>query len=52
MRIHLIAASVATVILLGALGCGSYTAPNNPTTGADSTKDTTRMAPPPAYDRR
>jgi hypothetical protein len=50
MRIQLIAASVATVILLGALGCGSYSAPNNPTTGADSTRDTT-MTPPPGYDR-
>ena len=51
MRIHLIAASVAMVILLGGLGCGSYSAPNAPTTGADSTKDST-MAPPPAYDGR
>ena len=50
MRIHLIAASAAVVILLGALGCGSYSAPNNPPASADSTRDST-MTPPPAYDR-
>lgn len=49
MRIRLIAASATVVALLGALGCGSYSAPNNPTTGADSTRDST-MAPP-GYDR-
>jgi hypothetical protein len=50
MRIHLIAASVATIILLGALGCGSYSAPNNPPAASDSTKDST-MSQPAGYDR-
>jgi hypothetical protein len=50
MRVHLIAASAAVVILLGALGCGSYSAPNNAPMGADSTSDST-MSPPPGYDR-
>jgi|GraSoiStandDraft_41_1057321.scaffolds.fasta_scaffold7592655_2 hypothetical protein len=48
MRIRLIAASAAVVILLGALGCGSYSAPNNPPAASDSTRDST-MAP--GYDR-
>jgi hypothetical protein len=50
MRVHLIAAFVATVILLGALGCGSYSAPNNPPAASDSTRDST-MSPAPGYDR-
>ena len=50
MRIHLIAASAAVGILLGVLGCGSYSAPNNTPMGADSTRDTTTMSPP-GYDR-
>jgi hypothetical protein len=50
MRVHLIAASAAVVILLGALGCGSYSAPNNAPMGADSTRDST-TSPPPGYDR-
>jgi hypothetical protein len=49
MRVHLIAALAAVVILLGALGCGSYSAPNNPPMGADSTRDSTMS--PPGYDR-
>jgi len=48
MRVRVIAASAAIVILLGALGCGSYSAPNNQPSRADSTRDTT-MAPPPGY---
>ena len=48
MRVHLIAAFVATVILLGALGCGSYSAPNNPPAVSDSTRDSTMT---PGYDR-
>jgi hypothetical protein len=48
MRIRLIAASAAIVILLGALGCGSYSAPNNPPTAPDTTRDTTMT---PGYDR-
>ena len=54
MRVHLIAASAAIVILLGALGCGSYSAPDNAPMGADSTtRDSTMNSPPPpAYDRR
>ena len=48
MRVRLIAASAAVVILLGAMGCGSYSAPNNPPAASDSTRDST-MAP--GYDR-
>jgi hypothetical protein len=48
MRIHLIAASAALAALLGALGCGSYSAPNSQPASSDSTKDST-MTPPPGY---
>ncbi len=34
-------------IMAGAVGCGSYSAPNNPPSSPDSTGDS--MAPPPSY---
>jgi hypothetical protein len=46
MRVHLIAASAAIAIVLGGLGCGSYSAPNNPTSTPDSPRDTTTTPPP------
>jgi hypothetical protein len=48
MRIHLIARGAALAALLGALGCGSYSAPNNQPGSSDSTRDST-MTQPPGY---
>jgi hypothetical protein len=48
MRIHWGATCLMFSLTVGLLGCGSYSAPNNPPTSPDSTRDT---MPPPAYSR-
>lgn len=43
-------AILAIVWLAAMAACGSYSAPSNgPSTGADSTRDTTGMSPAPNY---
>lgn len=53
MRIGLSTACVAIGILVGMTGCGSYSAPREPTMPPDSTGDTMPPAPnpPPDYNR-
>ena len=52
MRVHLGAACATIAVMVGMMGCGSYSAPNdsgNPQTGPDSTRDSTPAPPPPGY---
>jgi hypothetical protein len=49
MRIHWGAVSLLFGVTVILLGCGGYSAPNNPPTSPDSTGDS--MPPPPAYSR-
>jgi len=49
MRIHWGATGLMLSLTVVLLGCGSYSAPNNPPTSPDSTSDS--MPPPPAYSR-
>jgi hypothetical protein len=49
MRIRLSAAWLMIGLLAAALGCGSYSAPNNPPMAPDSSGDST--AQPPNYHR-
>jgi hypothetical protein len=49
MRINWGASCFVVSLTAVLLGCGGYTAPNNPPTAADSTTDS--MPPPPAYSR-
>jgi len=49
MRIHSAAAGLALAVLSTALGCGSYSAPNNSTPTAPDSSGSDSMAPPPGY---
>jgi hypothetical protein len=49
MRIHWGATYLMFSLTVVSLGCGSYSAPNNPPASQDSTRDS--MPPPPAYNR-
>jgi hypothetical protein len=49
MRIHWGATCLMFSLTTVLLGCGNYSAPNNPPTSPDSTTDS--MPPPPAYSR-
>jgi hypothetical protein len=45
MRIHLGVACVTIALLAGMMGCGSYSAPENPPSAPDSTGDSTPPTP-------
>jgi hypothetical protein len=47
MRIHWSAVWLMMGMMAAAVGCGSYSAPNNPPSSPDSTGDSTPPPPPP-----